>query len=335
MARIVKEAVDRNESDVRWFVFGDDDTIFFVDNLVRTLSKYDHDRWFYVGGSSESYEQNVKHSFGMAFGGGGFAISHSLARVLARVLDSCLLRYPHLYGSDFRIYSCLAELGVELTHESGFHQVDIRGNLFGLLSAHPLSPLVSLHHMDYVEPLFPNMSQIQSFKHLFKAVNNDSARILQQTVCYDHPNSLTISVAWGYAIQVFEGIQLLPDLLPLQKTFMPWKRGANVKSHYMFNLREFPKDPCKRPAVFFLESVFSVKNGVLSSYMRQNVGNCTKANAIKNLEQIRVFSQKLELDNEEMKAPRRQCCDIFPTSDESMVVKIRHCGIDELISVHL
>ncbi|KAI4334078.1 hypothetical protein L6164_018815 [Bauhinia variegata] len=124
VARVVKEVVDRNESNVRWFVFGDDDTVFFVDNLVNTLSKYDHEKWFYIGSNSECYEQNVKNSFDMAFGGGGFAISHSLARVLARVLDSCLTRYPHLYGSDARIYSCLAELGVGLTHEPGFHQVN-------------------------------------------------------------------------------------------------------------------------------------------------------------------------------------------------------------------
>jgi hypothetical protein len=123
VARVVKEAVDRNESDVRWFVFGDDDTVFFVENVVRTLSKYDHNRWFYVGSNSESYEQNTMYSFEMAFGGGGFAISYSLAKVLARVLDSCLRRYGFLYGSDARIYSCVAELGVTLTHEPGFHQV--------------------------------------------------------------------------------------------------------------------------------------------------------------------------------------------------------------------
>lgn len=125
VARVVKEAVDRNEPDVRWFVFGDDDTVFFVDNLVGVLSKYNHEKWFYVGSNSESYEQNVKHSFSMAFGGGGFAISSSLARVLAEVLDSCLMRYSHLYGSDLRVYSCLAELGVGLTHEPGFHQVNL------------------------------------------------------------------------------------------------------------------------------------------------------------------------------------------------------------------
>ncbi|KAB2634282.1 hypothetical protein D8674_041102 [Pyrus ussuriensis x Pyrus communis] len=336
VARAVKEVVDRGEPDVRWFVFGDDDTVFFVENLVRTLSKYDHDRWFYVGSNSESYQQNAKYSFEMAFGGGGFAISHSLATALARVFDSCLMRYGHLYGSDARVFACVAELGVGLTHEPGFHQVDMRGNLFGMLSAHPLSPLVSLHHLEAADPIFPNMNKTQALEHLFEAVNVDPARILQQTVCYDSSHSLTVSVAWGYAIQVYAGNELLSDLLSLQKTFMPWRRSGSIEaSQFMFNMRDNPRDKCKRPTVFFLESVVSNSHGSSSNYTRLNVENCSKADAIKNLEQIRVFSQKLELDADELKAQRRQCCEILQSFDDSMTINIRRCRDNELISMNI
>lgn len=129
IARIVKELVEgvvgnvSSDADIRWIVLGDDDTLFFPENLVGTLAKYDWEEWFYVGGQSESVWQNSKHSFSMAFGGGGIAISYPLAKVLASVLDSCLVRYAHLYASDDRIFACLAELGVGLTHEPGFHQV--------------------------------------------------------------------------------------------------------------------------------------------------------------------------------------------------------------------
>lgn len=123
VARVVSETVALNHSGVRWFVFGDDDTVFFPENLVKTLSKYDHELWYYIGANSEIHGQNFLFSFDMAFGGAGFAISYPLAKVLAKVFDSCLERYPHLYGSDSRIYTCLAELGVGLTREPGFHQV--------------------------------------------------------------------------------------------------------------------------------------------------------------------------------------------------------------------
>lgn len=125
VARVVSEIVSLNHSDVRWFVFGDDDTVFLPENLVRTLSKYDDGLWYYIGTNSESFAQNKMFSYDMAFGGAGFAISYPLAKVLAKVFDSCLDRYPHLYGSDSRIQVCLAELGVGLTHEPGFHQVSI------------------------------------------------------------------------------------------------------------------------------------------------------------------------------------------------------------------
>jgi len=123
VARIVSETVNLNHLDVKWYVFGDGDTVFFPANLVKTLSKYDHELWHYVGTNSEIYEQNQGNAFEMGFWAAGFAVSAPLAKVLATVFDFCLERYPHLYGSDGRVYSCLAELGVGLTREPGFHQV--------------------------------------------------------------------------------------------------------------------------------------------------------------------------------------------------------------------
>ncbi|VVA98809.1 unnamed protein product [Arabis nemorensis] len=334
VARVAKEVVDRGDKDVRWFIFGDDDTVFFVENLVTVLSKYDYRKWYYIGSNSESFDQNVRYSFDMAFGGGGFAISGSLARALSKVMDSCLMRYSHMYGGDSRIFSCLAELGVTLTHEPGFHQIDVRGNLFGLLCAHPLSPLLSLHHLDAVDPFFPKMNRTEAMAHLIRASNVDSARILQQSVCYDSLNSVTVSVVWGYAIQVYQGNKLLSDLLSLQKTFSTWRRGSGVQSNYMFNTREYLRDHCGRPLVFFLDSVGSDgSRGTWSNYTRHSVEDCHRAESVKHLKQVRVLSHKLEIDVEQMKAPHRQCCDISPLYKESMVVSIRQCMEDELIAM--
>nr|CAB3482071.1 unnamed protein product [Digitaria exilis] len=134
VARIAGElisALDADENDgndtlrptPRWLVLADDDTAFVVPNLLRVLNKYDHREPWYIGARSESAAQNAWHGFSMAYGGAGVAISWTLARRLGRVIDSCVLRYPHVYGSDARIFTCLAELGVELTHEPGFHQL--------------------------------------------------------------------------------------------------------------------------------------------------------------------------------------------------------------------
>ncbi|KAL0297598.1 UNVERIFIED_CONTAM: hypothetical protein Sradi_6811900 [Sesamum radiatum] len=70
ISRIVSETLRLGGMDnVRWFVMGDDDTVFVTDNL-----------------------------------------------------DRCIQRYPGLYGSDDRMQACMAELGVPLTKELGFHQ---------------------------------------------------------------------------------------------------------------------------------------------------------------------------------------------------------------------
>ncbi|CAN4100915.1 unnamed protein product [Withania somnifera] len=134
ISRVVSETLRLNPKDVRWFVMGDDDTVFNVDNVVRVLSKYDHNQYFYIGSNSESHIQNIFFSYEMAYGGGGFAISYPLAKELEKFQDRCIQRYPGLYGSDDRIQACMAELGVPLTREPGFHQAPRRDCCKVLLS---------------------------------------------------------------------------------------------------------------------------------------------------------------------------------------------------------
>ena len=126
IARIVQEAFRLNLPDVHWFVMGDDDTVFAADNLLRVLGKYDPKELYYIGNPSESHSSNTYFSHGMAFGGGGIAISYELAKALSGMLDDCLERYPFLFGSDDRLHACISELGVPLTKEPGFHQVKQR-----------------------------------------------------------------------------------------------------------------------------------------------------------------------------------------------------------------
>lgn len=125
ISRIVSETVRLGLQDARWIVMGDDDTFFVAENLVRVLGKYDHNQFYYIGSPSESHIQNIHFSYNMAYGGGGFAISYSLAKALVKMQDGCIQRYPGLYGSDDRIQACMAELGVPLTKEVGFHQVSL------------------------------------------------------------------------------------------------------------------------------------------------------------------------------------------------------------------
>ncbi|KAF8402969.1 hypothetical protein HHK36_011062 [Tetracentron sinense] len=337
IARIVSESFRLGLENVRWFVMGDDDTVFFPENLVSVLSKYDHRQMYYIGGNSESVEQDVIHWYSMAFGGGGLAISYPLAAELVRVLDACIDRYSSLYGSDQRIQACLSEIGVPLTKELGFHQVDIRGDPYGLLAAHPVAPLVSLHHLDYVKPLFPNGTQLESLRSLISAYRVDPGRTLQQSFCYDLKRNWSVSVAWGYTAQIYPWLLTAKELETPLQTFQTWKSWSNEP--FAFNTRPLSPDPCERPIIYFLDRVQEVGAGeTLSSYKRfvaEPVKDCDRADYISAfLQTVNVSATNME-PHEWKKAPRRQCCEIMNGTDGddgAVQIQIRRCNLQESVT---
>ncbi|XP_012840026.1 PREDICTED: uncharacterized protein LOC105960405 [Erythranthe guttata] len=338
IARVVVDLFRAGLPNVRWLVMGDDDTVFFPENLVAVLGKYDHRGMVYVGENSESVEQDVMHAYDMAFGGGGFAISYPLAAHLFTVMDGCLNRYHYFYGSDQRVWACVGEVGVALTRESGFHQIDIRGNIFGLLAAHPVAPLVSLHHLDYVKPIFPNKTQLESLSALMKAYELDPSRTLQQCFCYHHGYKWSVSISWGYSVQIYPTLIPAKELeMPLQ-TFQTWRSFQN--GPFTFNTRTMSSDPCQQPVVFFLnetEIESSDANETVTTYANfaPNLEkNCNKEySRAMAIEKIVVSASKMD-PQEWKQRPRRLCCDIEGGFEHgTMRIRIRRCKDSETITI--
>ncbi|MCL7040091.1 hypothetical protein MKW94_009234 [Papaver nudicaule] len=105
----------------------------------------------------------------------------------------------------------------------------------------------------------------------------------------------------------------------------------------MFNTREVDSDPCKRPSIFFLDSLASTSATddlvITSVYKSNGFDNCVgKKDLTKKLEEIRVHSHKLDLNVRQMQARRRQCCNVLPSSpgDKVLNIAIRECGEAEL-----
>ncbi|GKB06055.1 glycoprotein-N-acetylgalactosamine 3-beta-galactosyltransferase [Tanacetum coccineum] len=124
MVRMVHGVIEvfREEREgVRWYIMGDDDSMFFVDNLVDVLSTYDHT------------------------------------------------------NADLILMTCVNDFGVSMTAHQGLHQIDLRGDISGLFSSHPKAPLLSLHHIDHIDPFFRTMDRSESAKHLMKAANVDQS----------------------------------------------------------------------------------------------------------------------------------------------------------------
>lgn len=148
-----------------------------------------------------------------------------------------------------------------------FFQIDIRGDPFGLLAAHPVAPLISLHHIDAVSPMFPNQTHLDSLKYLFHAYRVDPARILQQSFCYEATRNWSISVSWGYAAQLYPSLvpaHILETPLQTFSTWRSWSQGP-----FTFNTRRVT-DPCEQPVIYFLDEVKERSEGetTMSSYGR-------------------------------------------------------------------
>lgn len=133
-------------------------------------------------------------------------------------------------------------------------QYDVIGDLLGLLGAHPVTPLVTLHHLDVVGPIFPEMTRAEALHHLMEPAKLDSASIIQQSICYDNKRYWSISVSWGYVIQILRGVLSPRELEMPSRTFLNWQKKADFIA-YSFNTRPVTKHPCQTPFYYFMRTV--------------------------------------------------------------------------------
>lgn len=191
-------------------------------------------------------------------------------------------------------------------------QVDVRGDVYGMLAAHPVAPLVSLHHLDYVKPISPNKpSQLESLQSLFSAYRVDPARILQQAFCYEAGAGawlmLSVSVSWGYTVQVYPWVVTPQELETPLQTFKTWRSFSN--GPFIFNTRPLgdpKKDPCARPFIFFLERVLDNQtDATVSQYTRVDQSHQAQGEAeakcdkrsfsvASGIERVKVFAPKMD-----------------------------------------
>ncbi|KAM7518015.1 hypothetical protein LguiB_016977 [Lonicera macranthoides] len=299
MVHSIMEVMREKREGLRWLVMGDDDSIFFVDNFVDVLSTYDHTKYIYIGGHSEFILSNVHFSFHTGFGGAGFVLSYPLAEALVMNLEECLRRYPYLRSADQITMTCIADVGVDLTSNKGIHQIDLRGDISGFLFGHPQSPLLSLHHFDMVEPIFPSLNRSESAKRLFKAASFGQSRMLQQTLCYEKQRNWSFAISWGYSAHIYENIIPRSILKKPLETFGPWYRAK--PPFYVFDTRWLSKDPCEAPHIFFFQSIEKgPKDEIITTYIRaspRGISTCLSSgnHSADYISTIQVFSPATKL----------------------------------------
>ncbi|KAH6812973.1 hypothetical protein C2S51_021991 [Perilla frutescens var. frutescens] len=328
---VVREAGDQ---DLRWVVMGDDDSIFFVDNIVDVVAELDHTRYYYLGRPSELLLSTYLFSFDQAFGGAGIMLSYALAKALARDMENCLKRYVFLNSADNTTKNCIADIGANLSPQMGNHQIDLRGDISGLLSSHPLAPLLSLHHFDAVHPIFPSKDRFDSTRHLMMAAAAEQSRMLQQTICYQRQRNWSISISWGYSAHIYEGLFPRSYLQKPIETFKPWCRIPR-RPYFSFDTRPRSGDPCEAPHNFFFEFVemATERREIITTYSRawpralppcSSTGNYS-ADGINTIQVYSTAAKRNRID-------RCECCDVVGMDNVRAEIRLRECMADEIIA---
>ena len=150
-------------------------------------------------------------------------------------------------------------------------QLDVRGDPYGVLAAHPVAPLVSLHHLDYLQPLFPNLTRIDALKKLVSAYKADPGRTLQQTFCYDLKRNWSVSVSWGYTVQLYPYLVTAKELGTARLTFKTWR--TRQMGPFTFNTRSVSPDPCENPVLYFFDGVEMAGSGRTLTTYKRHVNN--------------------------------------------------------------
>lgn len=262
-------------------------------------------------------------------------LSYPLAKALANDMENCLRRHAKINSADLITMLCIADFGVNLSPHKGIHQIDLHGDISGFLSSHPKSPLISLHHLDAVEPIFPGMERYESARHLMKAAAADQSRMLQQTICHERQNNWSISISWGYSVHIYERMMARSYLQKPLETFKPWSSTPRPRPLYMFNTRVPSNKSCEAPHVFFFKKVNKdvSKGRILTTYSRaapRALPPCssTAKNAADFVSEIRVLSPKTK----RKQMDRCECCDIIAVGDTSVKIKFKECMMNEVIA---
>lgn len=271
LAWSIWDLFDQGLTDVDWFIVTDDDGMWFIDGLLEVLSKYDPLGLWYLGNWSEDFQQVLIHGH-MAYGGGGYAISYPLAKMLYDTMAECLPRYNDVYGQDGRVFGCVSELGVRLTREEGFHQMDLTGDVRGLLEAHPQAPLCSLHHLQQVDPVFPHLSNMHGLHKLMDASVAHGTNFMQQWVASNRVNTWTFSLAQGYSLKWWERSKLVTWVQSTEITFDRYlKKPHHGPQDWDFTTRRGLR-PCRHHDAFYWTGL--ANDGERQMYVRSSNPRC-------------------------------------------------------------
>ena len=206
---------------IKWLLIGDDDTLWFLPNLLRTLNKYDWKMPMYIGDHSDSRNQLKIYGTYYAYGGGGIVFSRPTAQALAQRIIECNA-YKTMYGGDMMLGKCVTEkLEVNLTRNENFHQMDIRGDATGFFES-GIQGLLSIHHMfSWWSPMpkWTGENREEIVRRFRKAYQSTGFSFLKRYVWIDSTANQTLVLTLGYSVAIYNKILSLGHINSVEATF--------------------------------------------------------------------------------------------------------------------
>jgi len=255
------QLLDYNSS---WYIFADDDTFFFMDNLLRTLSSLDASASVFYGSISEDAKQVEKHGR-FAYGGAGVIFGQSAFLKTAWSVPSCFHKYGDLFGWDEMISRCAFDQNITFSRLDHLHQLDLESDVTGLFESGYIDRnVVSIHHFGSYYDLFPGaeVNAVDAITHISRALSLLPPALRFQRVAWVSPHSNhTVLLTLGYSLTEYSNHVSRERLQCSEAT---WKPAA-----FMGCTR--PRDHAKQS--WFIQSAAEFAGGYTLIYISRSAGN--------------------------------------------------------------
>jgi hypothetical protein len=214
--------IKNNKKSIQWFAISDDDTIWFIDNLLKTLEQYNSSKLIYLGNLSDKNDTVYRHGSYYAYGGAGILLTKPLVSLFSKSFQVCRKRFVHMFGGDEMIGKCLTQiLKVNLTINKHFHQMDHEGDMEGYFQS-GMEGLVTLHHMFSLWEPFPSEhieNEIEILKLIEIAYQRLNSDYLKRYFKINKQKNQTLLLTNGYSFTLFNRILTKYELNQLELTW--------------------------------------------------------------------------------------------------------------------
>ncbi|UJR16834.1 hypothetical protein I4U23_003733 [Adineta vaga] len=220
--KLEKDNHDSNiKKKIQWFAVGDDDTLWFINNLLRLLEYYNSSSALYLGNTSTKKILLNRHGAFFGYGGAGILFSRPLVLLFVQHRQECE-QFLTAFGGDEMIGKCVTQvLKINLTKNNHFHQMDLFGDMLGLIE-NGMDRLVTLHHMFSHWRPFPDSDTDKLNETIYRlsiAYTTFNEHYLKRYLYFNYNTNQSVLLTLGHSVSVFNRILSHKDFSQIEKTW--------------------------------------------------------------------------------------------------------------------